>query len=134
MVQVLEARAGNLAPGVPDFRMLQSTPAAATWRSASWAASSGSTSSCGHRHRCVSALSRGVFAYKYASKGTHLPAQAKPCAPDPVEKGGAGCSTGACEPESVGFILYVFNIIFSCFFLRTTDFTPTACGTQACLR
>ena len=63
MVQVLEARAGNLAPGVPDFRVPHPAPAAPMPRSASWATISGSISSCGHRHRCVFALSRGVFAY-----------------------------------------------------------------------
>ena len=46
------ARIGNLASGVPEVRMSHSTPAAATWRSASRASCSANISSCGLRRMC----------------------------------------------------------------------------------
>ena len=136
MSQVLEARAGNLAPCVPEFRVPYPASAAPDRHSAS--CSSG-VSSYGRRHRCVS-HSAG------ACLPTNTPARAltclrKPCAPDPVEKGGAGCSTGACELLSQFFNLFsfspfVFNLNFFLFFSFFFQFFSffTRNGTQACLR
>ena len=74
---MLEARAGNLASGVPEYHVPYSTcsctlafgnvglPARAT--SAAAASVTGA-----YRN----ALSQGVFASKHASRGTHLPARA----------------------------------------------------------
>ena len=125
ILQVLVARACNLAPGVPDFCVPHSASAAATPRSASYASSSGSVSSCGLCYRCVLERTQPGRVCLQTRQQGHSPACAsKPCAPDPVEKGGAGCSTGACEPLSEWVIFLFFLFIFSSFFLRTTDSFP----------
>ena len=70
-------------------------PAAATWRSATWACYMGYLSSC--------ASITDAFGMRSARACllANTPARAftclrKPCAPDPVGRGGVGCSTGAC--------------------------------------
>ena len=99
------ARIGNLASGVPEFRMSHSTPAAATWRSASRASCSANVSSCCLRPRCELERTQPGRVCQQTRQQGHSLACAGHARLTLVGGVGWACSTGVCVSRGSEFAL-----------------------------